>query len=36
MLQALTAGMVSILTLGRTRKLTPPPWYKGARGGWGF
>ena len=36
MLQALTAGMVSILTLGRTCKLTPPPWYKGAGGGWSF
>ena len=29
MLQALTAGMVSILTLGRTRKLTP---HHGTRG----
>ena len=36
MLQALTAGMVSMLTLGRTCKLTPPPWYKGAGGGWSF
>ena len=26
MLQALTTGMVSILTFGRTRKLIPPPW----------
>ena len=25
-----------ILTLGRTRKFIPPPWYKGGRGGGGW
>ena len=31
--EVLTFDLESSLTLGRTRKFIPPPWYKGGRGG---